>query len=213
METLVEKKSVVIKAVYSLPALQNACSKDLQFRPAMSKVMIHRKKDGNFYAVATNSHILAEINFSYFFGNNSDLNCFPDKFYLTPADWKKLTGKIGLIDWNFETGTAKVFSDKFVLNSIIEIISEETFSEKGDKFPDYDQIWPLDEMKMQIDEIGLNYALFEELGSCLVPAGKNPNRALKLSFFAKNRPVMVKPVDPDFSEICKGLIMPVIIID
>lgn len=212
METQV-KNSVVIKAVSSLPALNNGCSKDLQFRPAMSKVMIHRKTDGNFYAVATNGLILAEINFSYFFGNHSDLNCFPDKFYLTPADWKKLTGKIGVVDWNFESGTAKVFSDKFVLNSIIELISEQTFSEKRDKFPDYDQIWPLEGNKMQLDEIGLNYSLFEELGSCLVPAGKNPNRALKLSFFGQNRGIMVKPLDPDFSEVCKGLIMPVWFID
>lgn len=210
MENLVKSKTVVIKAISSLPALNNAVSTDILLRPAMCKVMVYRKTDGNFYAVATNAHILAEINFSYFFDFHPGLNELPEKFYLSPADWKKLTGKIGLIEFNIETGTAKVFSDKFVLNSIIEIISEETFKEKAGKFPDYEQIWPTAK-KMQIDEIGLNYELLHDLGSCLVPAGKNPNRALKLSFYAKNRPIMVKPVDPDFSEICKGLIMPVII--
>lgn len=210
MENLVKSRTVVIKAVSSLPALNNAVSKD-ELRPAMNKVMVHRKTDGNFYAVATNGHILAEINFSYFFGFNEDLTQLPEKFYLTPADWKKLTGKIGIIEFNIETGTAKVFSDKFVLNSIIEIISEETFLEKAGKFPDYEQVWQLEENKTQIDEIGLNFELLHDLGTCLVPAGKNQNRALKLSFFAKNRPIMVKTVDPDFSEICKGLIMPVMI--
>lgn len=209
MENLVKSKTVVIKAVSSLPALSNACSKDF-LRPAMSKIMIHRKSDGNFYAVATNGHILAEINFSYFFGYNHDLNELPDKFYLTPADWKKLTGKIGFIEFNIEAGTAKVFSDKFVLNSIIEIISEETFKEKAGSFPDYEQVWQLEENKTQIDEIGLNYELLYELGSCLVPAGKNYFRNLKLTFFGKNRPVMVVPITPDFYDNCRGLIMPVL---
>lgn len=210
METLVKSKTVVIKAISSLPALNNACSNDLLLRPAMSKVMVHRKTDGNFYAVATNAMILAEINFSYFFDFHPGLNELPEKFYLSPADWKKLTGKIGVIEFNIETGTAKVFSDKFVLNSIIEIISEETFLEKAGKFPEYEQVWQLEDNKTQIDEIGLNFELLHELGTCLVPAGKNNFKNLKLTFFGKNRPVMVVPITPDFYENCKGLIMPVL---
>lgn len=210
MENLVKSKTVVIKAVSSLPCLQNACGNDIVLRPAMIKVMIHRKTDGNFYAVATNGHILAEINFSYFFGFNADLNELPEKFYLSPADWKKLTAKIGFIEFNLESGTAKVFSDKFVLNSIIEIISAESFKEKAGNFPDYEQIWPTAE-KIQIDEIGINYALLENLGSCLIPAGKNYQRNLKLSFFGKNKPVLVIPVEPDYYDNCKGIIMPVML--
>jgi len=213
MENLaIEKREVVSRIETQFPALNLAVGQD-DLRPTMTFIKVKKRNDGFFWAEATNAHILAEINFSYFLGNCIHLRDLPNEFYLSPEAFKALSQrKAQYLKFNPETLVFKTLDKDFKTLSFFEAVSSEEFSEKIGRFPDTMAVWPDMANKTCVSEIGMNYSLLNDLGKSLIPSVSNlPN--LKLNFFGKNRPVVCEVINTEYSGVCKGLIMPICITD
>jgi hypothetical protein len=213
MENLVmEKVELVSRIETQFPALNLAVYQD-DLRPDMTYVKVKRNSDGQFWAYSTNGLILAEINFSYFLGNCIHLNELPNEFYFAANAFTALSQrKAKYIKLNPLSLVFKTLDKDFKVISIFEALSSMEFMEKIGRFPNVESVWPLIEDKKEIDMIGINYELMNSLGKCLIPLISH-NKGLKFTFFAKNKPLIVIPTDPAFSEVCRGLIMPIMILD
>jgi hypothetical protein len=213
MENLaIEKRELVSQIVKQFPALNLAVCSD-EMRPTMNFVKVKKRNDGFFWAEATNGHILAEINFSYFLGNCIFLRDLPSEFYLSPEAFKALSQrKAKWIKFNPETLVFKTLDKDFKTLSFFEAVSSEEFTDKIGRYPDTMAVWPDMANKTCVSEIGMNFSLLNDLGKCLIPSVSNLPH-LKLNFFGKNRPMVCEVLNPEYSEVCKGLIMPICIID
>jgi len=209
---LIEKVELVSRIETQFPAINLAVGQD-DLRPTMTFVKVKRNSENQFWAYSTNALILAEINFSYFLGNCIHLNELPSEFYLGSDAFTALSQrKAKYIKFNPSSLVFKTMDKDFKVISIFEAVTESEFIEKIGRFPDVAAVWPMMENKTEIDMIGLNFELINSLGKCLMPStAKFPN--LKFTFFGQKRPVVLTPIDPAFSEVCRGLIMPIMILD
>lgn len=209
---LIEKVELISRIETQFPALNLAVCQD-DMRPTMTYVKVKRNSEGQFWAYSTNGLILAEINFSYFLGNCIHLNELPHEFYLGSDAFTALSQrKAKWIKFNPLSLVFKTMDKDFKVISIFEAVSESEFIEKIGRFPDVAAVWPMMENRTPVDIIGLNFELINSLGKSLIPStAKFPN--LKFTFFGQKRPVVCEVVDPQLSEVCRGLIMPIMILD
>lgn len=207
-----EKLELVSRIEIQLPSINLAIHND-EMRPTMNFGKIARNSEGQFWGTATNAHIAVKINFSHFFGNCSNLDQLATEFYFGPEAFSALAQrKAKYIKFNPESLIFKTLDKDFKVISIFEAVSLQEFTDKIGQFPDVDAIWPDMANKKEIGEIGYNYELITKIGKAMIPSSNYlPN--LKFEFFGSNRPAIVTPASYEFREICKGLIMPVMITD
>lgn len=134
-----------------------------------------------------------------------DLN-IESEFYINGKEWAKFKFFNAEIFGMYENKLT-AYDKKGNRLGIIDVVPQENFQTKtGYKFPDVNGILPNESNKKAIYNIAINAELYLKVTQAM------GSDSCKMTFFAENRGVMLKPVSAQYSENNSiGLIMPIMI--
>lgn len=167
--------------------LQKIVAKDAIFRKELEYIFID---DEN--VIATDAHLLLCIPKKYIF---EDIEI--KDVYIRPQDWSKLiTSKTKSFD--YRDGYLTSLDKKEEIIYTCKPIPKENIG----KYADYKAVKPNELDVESIDEIGLQTKNIKKIMEVLGDIN------IKLSFFGKNRNILITPSDKELKEIW-GIIMPI----
>jgi hypothetical protein len=173
--------------------LQLVTSKDAT-RPAFNYIQF---KDG--FLNATNGHILIKCPINEILPD-SIYNQLPNECYFLANDWKNSKIDKSTIQ-KIENNLIECLDKKFNTMGFLKFLDLENFEKQIGRFPLTDNVWPNEDLKTEIDSIGLNPELLNDLYLA------NNKSNMKLTFHGKNRAITIKYENSKMI----ALIMPMII--
>jgi hypothetical protein len=154
------------------------------------------------FTYATDCFVAVKIPTSEILGN---LN-IESEFYINGKEWAKFKF-FNAENFGMYENQLTAYDKKGNSLGVIDVVTQENFMNVAKyKFPDVNGILPNESNKKAIDNIGINAELYLKVTQAM------GSDSCKMTFFAENRVVMLKPVPAQYSENNSiGLIMPITI--
>jgi hypothetical protein len=166
-------------------------------RPSIGYIKITKE-----FSYATDCHIAVKIPTAEILGK---LNV-ETEFYINGKEWAKFKF-YNAENFGMYENQLTAYDKKGNRLGIIDVIKQENFQTKtGYKYPDVNGILPNESNKKAIENIGINAELYSKVTQAMGA------ESCKMTFFAENRGVMLKPVPAQYSQNNSiGIIMPIMI--